>query len=221
VLTHSVETTTLTRIRLNRRSTAVRKDLADRTGMHRTLMRLVPDQFGPSPRQRAGLLFRYEADPHQPLLLIQTHHPPHLANLPSDYGHADTLPLAPMFHALTPGRPVRYRITATALRSRPSPPRTHPSQRRDRGKITALTGEEALAWWTRKAPQAGLTVHTADTQPHRLPGPPGTGPWPYYRMTTFQGHATITDTAALTHALLHGIGKGKPYGAGLLTIAPA
>ncbi|MGW1941632.1 type I-E CRISPR-associated protein Cas6/Cse3/CasE [Streptomyces goshikiensis] len=31
----------------------------------------------------------------------------------------------------------------------------------------------------------------------------------------------MTDPAALTTALLSGIGHGKPYGAGLLTLAPA
>src|SRR5690606_2198923 len=50
----------LARIRLNPHSRAVQRDLRNATDMHRTLMRLVPDQLGSSPRQAAGLLYRLD-----------------------------------------------------------------------------------------------------------------------------------------------------------------
>ncbi|WP_329392086.1 type I-E CRISPR-associated protein Cas6/Cse3/CasE [Streptomyces sp. NBC_01716] len=46
--------TTLTRIVLNPRHRAVRNDLADSRQLHKTLMRLVPDNLGPSPAPPPG-----------------------------------------------------------------------------------------------------------------------------------------------------------------------
>ncbi|MFJ7949542.1 type I-E CRISPR-associated protein Cas6/Cse3/CasE [Streptomyces sp. NPDC096354] len=214
-------TATLTRIRLNRRSTTVRRDLSDATQLHKTVMRLAPDHLGASPRQKAGLLFRLEpaTDHTPPTLLIQSHHMPDLTRLPDTYGTAETRNLAPMFHALTPGQRVRYRITANASASRLAPEDRHPGSKK-RGIVTPLHGEQALTWWHRRATAAGLTVITADATPVRFPRR-SKEPGPLHALTRFDGTATVSDPEELSHAVLHGIGRGKPYGAGLLSLAPA
>jgi CRISPR system Cascade subunit CasE len=210
---------TWTRIRLNPNSPAVRRDLADAVDLHKTLMRLLPDDLGPHARQQAGLLFRLDHDP-EPTLLIQTAQPPDLTRLPDTYGTAETRDLTPMLNALTAGQLVRYRITANATTRIPDPEHHHVGALK-RGKVTPLHGEQALAWWHRRATHAGLALHTADatpcTFPRRQPGQPG----PRHALTRFDGTAAITDPGSLTRALTTGIGKGKPYGAGLLTLAPA
>jgi CRISPR system Cascade subunit CasE len=38
---------------------------------------------------------------------------------------------------------------------------------------------------------------------------------------TFEGLLTITDPPALRRALIQGLGRGKAYGCGLMTLAPA
>ncbi|WP_407109613.1 type I-E CRISPR-associated protein Cas6/Cse3/CasE [Streptomyces sp. DSM 116494] len=55
--------TSLTRIVLDPQHAAARADLADVDSLHKTLMRLVPDHIGPTPRATAGLLFRTEPGP--------------------------------------------------------------------------------------------------------------------------------------------------------------
>ncbi|MFS8361643.1 type I-E CRISPR-associated protein Cas6/Cse3/CasE, partial [Streptomyces sp. CWNU-52H] len=145
---------TLTRIRLNRRSQAVRRDLTDPASLHKRIMLLAPDNLGDHARKQAGLLFRLEdATLHTPpTLFIQSHQSPDLTRLPPAYGTAETRDLTPMLEALTPGRHVRYRITA------------NPSRRRHIttgdpffGDLTTrhhdepLNGPDALAWWQRKA----------------------------------------------------------------------
>ncbi|MFF1932886.1 type I-E CRISPR-associated protein Cas6/Cse3/CasE [Streptomyces sp. NPDC058228] len=219
--TQDTTTATLTRIRLNHRSTTVRRDLADATQLHKTVMRLAPDHLGDSPRQKAGLLFRLEpaTDHTPPTLLIQSHQMPDLTRLPDTYGIAETLDLAPMFHALTPGRHVRYRITANASASRLAPQDRHPGSKK-RGTVTPLHGEQALTWWQRRATAAGLTVTTTDATPVRFPRR-SKEPGPLHALTRFDGTATVSNPEQLRHALLHGIGRGKPYGAGLLSLAPA
>jgi CRISPR system Cascade subunit CasE len=185
-------------------------------------MHLLPDHLGPQPRHAAGLLFRLEPHPRHPVLLIQTTSPPDLTRLPDGYGTADTRDLTPLLTALTPGRAVHYRITANpSVRNRPARHATATGQDpRPPGKISGLHHEAALAWWQRRASQAGITLHNATATPCAYRRRDHTS-GPYHTLTRFEGTAYITDPAALAAAVCTGIGKGKPYGAGLLSLAPA
>lgn len=209
---------TLTRIVLNRSHPATRNDLRDRVNLHKTLMRLLEAPTGPTPRKSGGLLFRLEPGP-DPLLLVQTAQSPQLDGLPAGYGTAATRDLTPLLAALTPGLNVMYRITAAATASVPSAPKAG-DQRRARGTDVLLEGPEAIVWWQRRAAAAGLGLTgpvTAAPQPFASPNRPA----PFYKLTQFDGTATITDPDALNIALREGIGKAKAYGAGLLTLMPA
>ncbi len=211
---------TLTRIIVNRSHRLARSDLANRPGMHKTLMRLLAHAAGPTPRRDGGLLFRLEPGL-DPVLLVQTADTPDLTGLPDGYGTTDTRDLTPMLTALTPGLPVRYRITAAPTAYRPTGAPPDPvTGRRPRGKITPLQGQDAQAWWHRKAAHAGLHL-TGTTETLHRPFPSPDRPAPFYQLTQFDGTATIADPDLLSTALREGIGKGKPYGAGLLTLAPA
>ncbi|NEA68916.1 type I-E CRISPR-associated protein Cas6/Cse3/CasE [Streptomyces sp. SID12488] len=211
---------TLTRIVVDRSHRQARADLANRPGMHKTLMRLLAHPTGSTPRKTGGLLFRLEPGL-DPVLLVQTADTPDLTGLPGGYGTTDTRDLTSMLTALTSGLPVRYRITAapTAYRSTGAPPDPL-TGRRPRGKITSLQGQDAQAWWQRHATTAGLHL-AGPTETLRSPFPSPERPAPFYKLTQFDGTATITDPALLAAALREGIGKGKAYGAGLLTLAPA
>ncbi|MGW3990567.1 type I-E CRISPR-associated protein Cas6/Cse3/CasE [Streptomyces sp. NPDC004830] len=213
--------TSLTRITVDPRHPAAKADLADVDSLHKTLMRLVPDHIGPTPRAKAGLLFRAEPGP-DPVLLVQTAHTPDLTALPAHYGTARTLDLTPLLNALTPGRTMHYRITAapTVARSAGNPT-PHPVTGKRRGKITHLTGDDAIAWWQRRAAAAGLEPVTISSRPRPFPRTHRTRTAPYFMLTQFDGLARITDTTHLTHALKNGVGRAKSYGAGLLSLAPA
>ncbi|MET7574937.1 type I-E CRISPR-associated protein Cas6/Cse3/CasE [Streptomyces sp. NPDC005492] len=226
-------TATLIRIRLNLRSADVRRDLAHPDRLHKTVMSLAPDNLGEHPRQQAGLLFRLEdaAGPTPPTLLVQAHQTPDLTRLPRSYGTAETRDLTAMFHALTPGRRVRYRITASPLVRRKVPGTGRAFATKDRHREQPLTGTDAIAWWQNKAAQAGLGLHSTDITPQprsrrptiRRPEPGSDKQPDVFRhpLTRFDGLATVTDPDLLRQALLAGIGRGKPYGAGLLSLAPA
>ncbi|MFH8394308.1 type I-E CRISPR-associated protein Cas6/Cse3/CasE [Streptomyces sp. NPDC018036] len=220
-------TATLTRIRLNTAHHAVRRDLADRVQLHKTLMRLTTGIPSPHPRRDAGLLFRLDTDHDQPTLLVQTTQPPNLAGLPDRYGTlVAARDLSPLLHALTPGRHVRYRITAVPVRHLPGSPcgrRPDGSLLRRRGTPTALHGHEAAQWWQRRASQSGLaltsislTPRTFERSPH-APYRPGLD----HRLIQFDGHARITDAHLLAQSICRGIGRAQSYGAGLLSLAPA
>ncbi|MEU2870158.1 type I-E CRISPR-associated protein Cas6/Cse3/CasE [Streptomyces olivoreticuli] len=214
-------TATLARIELNLQSRAVQRDLRDPTQMHRTLMRLIPNHLGDNPRHSTGLLYRLDETEHASTLLAQAAVPAVLldpARLPDGYGRPHIKSLAPMFTALRKGLPVRYRITVS-----PTKCERHPTPGdRGRGKITPLTGPAADEWWTRRATDAGLQLTTVLPTPQRPVSRHGkeTGTVRHC-LIRYDGTATITDPTALTNALLAGIGRGKPYGAGLLSLAPA
>lgn len=207
----------LARIRLNPHHRAVQRDVHDADQMHKTLMRMVPDRLGDSARRQTGLLYRLETDDEGHTLFVQSTHPLDTNALPSGYGTAHTRELTPMFAALREGLGVRYRIVVTPAKRE----RLALDRKNERGRILPLSGPEADQWWRRRAAAAGLQLHTII--PLTLPAASSRTPdkrGMRHRLIRYDGTATITDTTALTTAVLDGIGRGKSHGAGLLSLAP-
>jgi CRISPR system Cascade subunit CasE len=210
-------TAVIARIRLNPYNRAVQRDLRDATQMHRTVMRLAPDDLGNSPRRTAGLLYRVdETDTSSTLLVQAAHIDAH--RLPADYGQTEIKDLAPMFAALRKGLAVTYRIVVNPVKRERLPL----EQKNQRGRVIPLSGTEADQWWIRRAASAGLQPHVL-TPTNLAPAQPRGADAPQMRhsLIRYDGTATVTDPDALTEAVLTGIGRGKAYGAGLLSLAPA
>ncbi|MEU5800050.1 type I-E CRISPR-associated protein Cas6/Cse3/CasE [Streptomyces sp. NPDC047804] len=207
----------IARIRLNPHSRDVHRDLRDATEMHRTMMRMVPDDLGESPRSQAGLLYRLDETDSTSTLLVQANRLDP-ARLPAGYGQADLKSLAPMFTALRKGLAIRYRIVLNPAKRE----RLSLEAKGKRGRILPLSGADADQWWLRRAADSGLHVHvlTPTNMPpvrSRKQDPDGMR----HSLIRYDGTATVTDPDALHEAVLTGIGRGKPYGAGLLSLAPA
>lgn len=228
----------LTRLVLNSAHRTVHADLGNSAALHRRVMSLVPDGLGDSPRAAAGVLFRLEADqPGAPLLLVQTGMAPDIGRLPVGYANSHTRDMAPMLGALRPGLAVRYRLLGNTVR-RCGPNSTAGSWK----KAIPLRDEDAAHWWTQRASGCGLGLHTLALRPaapltaHRRDGDPLQTSAPKadsatthrqrakvrvpYAATLFEGTATVQDPELLTAALLTGVGRGKSYGFGLLSLAP-
>ncbi|MFI6764205.1 type I-E CRISPR-associated protein Cas6/Cse3/CasE [Streptomyces sp. NPDC050355] len=210
----------LTRILPSPRAREARHDLTNAVSMHRRLMKLFPDGVGPQARRQLGVLFRTEDNDASPVILLQSQVQPDLDRLPSNYGRAATKDFSPLLHALRPGLTVRYRITANAVRK---PGHT---TRAATGAPAAipLTGADADQWWQRQAEEnSGLHLDLARSTP--LDTARGTHTHNkrpiIHARTRFDGTARIKDPDLLRHRILEGIGRGKAYGCGLLTLAPA
>ncbi|GAA2405606.1 type I-E CRISPR-associated protein Cas6/Cse3/CasE [Streptomyces glaucosporus] len=226
----------LTRLRLNTASRTVQRDLGNAAALHRRVMTLVPDGLGDSPRSRAGVLFRLDADSvGAPVLLVQSRIAPDTSRLPQGYADARTKDMSALLAALRPGLAVRYRLLGNAVR------RCGRNSTAGRWKqAIPLRGEEADRWWAERAAAAGLalrTVFSEPSEPLTAWHPAGRGITPPaaakssgkrnedqvlvpHEATRFEGTATVRDAEALRQALLNGIGRSKSYGCGLLSLAP-
>lgn len=209
------QTVHLARLHLEARSRVVHRDLKNATRLHATVQALFPDALGPAPRTATNTLYRIEREQAGALLLIQSTLPINRNALPSGYAsQVEYRDLGPLLNWVDEGRVVRFRIDANPIKSVPVPGAR-------RGKRVPVSGEEALAWWERQAGRAGL----ANQLVLDLPQPDVLGSRTEakrirLRAMRFEGVATITDPEALRTAITTGIGQGRAYGLGLLSIAP-
>ncbi|MEI5100877.1 type I-E CRISPR-associated protein Cas6/Cse3/CasE [Streptomyces sp. PmtG] len=198
--------------------------------LHRRVMSLFPDGESDQARTSFGVLFRIEDTARGSHLLIQSNQPPDPGRLPDGYGTLTTRPLDDLLNALASGLTLRYRCTASPVRK----PSATTRSLYNLPAVVPLNGATADEWWQRQADKAGLkplTLHSqrVDTVHDRQYSTTavqdkknrGAGNRVHHHRVRFDGTATIIDPGLLQHAIRDGIGRGKAYGCGLLSIAPA
>ncbi len=224
----------LTRITLDPRSREVQRDLADANGLHRTVMRGFPQMEGDDGGARAhyGVLHRVDATRSGTLhLLVQSgcEPSPWAETLPSGYalapaddGGVSVREAGAVLEAVEPGAQFRFRLRANPTR------RLGKSSEGSRlgpgARVGLRTLPEQLDWLDRKAAQHGFELpRTADGRPMVTDRERrrvfGKGRKLVFEGVTFEGHLRVTDPERVREAILGGIGSGKSYGFGLLTLA--
>jgi CRISPR system Cascade subunit CasE len=233
----------LSRLILNVPDRRARQDLSDVHQLHRTILGAFPEAHdSDTARQHFGILFRAEPMPDQPLLariLVQSSHEPnwshlplgYLAPAPDDRGNPAVRPLDGEYERLVPGMMLRFR-----LRANPTQRIGKNNQQQDekwRGKRVELRREEdQLMWIGRKAEQGGFRLLSIATRPDladvrispqakvvgvRSKEP--TRPRMTFGATLFEGLLQVQDVERFRQTLITGVGSGKAYGFGLLSIA--
>lgn len=214
----------LTRLVLNGRSRQVQRDLANPWELHRTLMAAFPDDAGERPRDdnsSIGLLYRVELpdEGDRPMILVQSRIHPQWQSLPAGYlaGGAVNPALKEFVPSFSPGQMLVFRLHAN-----PTTRLGHSAGER-KGKRVGVRPAELEQWLQRKAEAAGLRVHSVNVanrgqQTGRVPvdGEKRTARWLGVR---FDGACEVVDPDLLLHALESGIGSGKAFGFGLLSLA--
>jgi len=224
----------LSRLLLNPKSRAVLRDLADSQELHRTVMSAFPqaNKPGEGARERFGVLHRLELDHRRGrlVLYVQSLEPPDWSGLPPDYllfapglENPATKSVAQAYRALKPGAVLSFRLKANPARKIDT--KTRPDGLRRHGRRVELVREEdQVAWLKRQGEQGGfqvLSVRVGGMSKERSKRR-GSGVSPLTLAgVLFEGHLRITDPEQLlNHSLLRGIGPGKAYGLGLLSLAP-
>jgi CRISPR system Cascade subunit CasE len=197
---------------LNARNREVLRDLSNAHKLHQRIMQAFPDEEDrEKPREDWHILFRQEPDNDQ--VLVQSAIEPDWSILPEGYlmncKGPKSFDLDP--DNLTAGRVFQFRL------------RANPSKRDPKTKKTIGFYHRAdqLAWLERQGDRCGFCLHVVDV----IPSPnvfgikqKGTAP---IRLTTalYQGTLEVTNSAAFFPVVQQGLGRGKSYGCGLLSIA--
>jgi CRISPR system Cascade subunit CasE len=194
-------------------------------------MRLFPEADHHAARRDLGVLYRVEqGSAGQLRVLLQSSTQPDFARLPQ--GYLETPPQSkPLDHIdsmLQSGRRLRFRLRANPTRAIDT--KSRPDGTRNNGKRVELRGEEACTGWLhRKAQQHGFRIlacriDAGAPDPRRVNGKlegKKDGSLITVASVLFDGILEVADVALLREALQTGVGRGKSYGQGLLSLAPA
>lgn len=220
----------LTRLPLNLHSRDVQRVLRDSHALHRTVMSCFPSDAGPCPRQQFGVLHRVEhRENHRAAeILVQSVVPPSIDRIPSTLlnGVAETTHLGPLLDKLTAGARFRFRLRANPTRKIMT--KSSPEGARCNGKRVPVRGDaERLMWLSRKLSASGMRVVENDFGTWLLQVPDGRqyGRRRAENPTThdayvFEGLLEVVDPEMARQGVLSGIGPGKAFGFGLLSLAP-
>jgi CRISPR system Cascade subunit CasE len=226
----------LSKLVVNTYSREFRRDHADIREMHRTVMSGFPDLPQDTPaRQSQTVLWRLDGIHRGFVTYVQSSAKPDWGRLAADYltDAPQVRSLQPVLDAIAPGRRFAFRLignpTCTVPRS--GNQKTLVSDQRTHGRrVARRKPEEQLEWLIRKGGQHGFVIPSAHN------GQPDVAPSPCLTLTgrkrsgdngpitiepvRFEGHLFVTDAVAFKDALQRGIGHGKAYGCGLISLAP-
>lgn len=198
----------LSQLWINLRHRPARRDLGDRYELHRTLMSAFPAQLPADER----ILYRVEEAPRQAyakaLVQSQTRPEWHTAERLNDMRYLRRLPavksFAPQAQA---GLRLHFRLQA------------NPTVKRQ-GKRCAIYGErELLAWLARKGEAHGFEAAPLDVRCVKLGKLHGRGRRQTWHGVQFDGVLRVSRPQAFLDGLQGGIGSGKAFGFGLLSVA--
>ena len=229
----------LSRLVLDPRSRQAGRDLGNVYQMHRTVMSAFP-QVNEQGGARADLAVLHRLDIDQRgsniTLLVQSGEEPDWSCLPEGYlfnldregQNPATKTLSPSLVALSKGQVLRFRLRANPTK-RIDTKSGPDGQRRNGRRVDLRTEMQQVAWLSRRADRAGfrlVPVYPGSNAPavrvgasEKLRGRTAN------RLVTlagvlFEGLLEVTDPDNLRLAIRQGIGPGKAFGCGLLSLAP-
>lgn len=222
----------LTRLFLNPRSREVQRSLADSHELHRHVLSMFGEVDVAPARAELKVLHRLEPSDGRNVvkLLVQSKLPPDVSRLPATFldpaaggDAAASSSLATIFELMRPGARYRFRLRANATRKIDT--KSGPDGRRRHGRRVPVRGdEERIAWLVRHLSAAGLRVPTDDLLgPAISIRPEGSvrgGGDLTHESHLFEGVVEVVDADKVREAICAGIGPGKAFGFGLLSLAP-
>jgi CRISPR system Cascade subunit CasE len=229
----------LSRLTPNLRSREGRRSLDDCMLMHRTLMSAFPDDLSSNgaARAEAGLLYRVESTADGVIvLLVQSGLSPNWANLPPLWLDPDNEPqvktITEALGRIDSGSLLRFKLVANPTRKIGT--KSGADGSKNNGKRVELRGEqEWVGWLERKGEQSGFRLKAVRAATHvpdvrsgrdlRAMGrkrlPDGSASRLTFCGVTFEGRLEVVDTALFHASIRVGLGPGKAYGYGLLSLA--
>jgi CRISPR system Cascade subunit CasE len=208
----------LSQLILDPRARRVQREIGNPYELHRTLMNAFPNKVEGGPGR---VLYRLEpagrAGNGELVLLVQSDKAPDWDQLdePQGYRLPDGVTNPKVFNpTFLADRQLRFRL------------RANPTVKRAGKRQGLYRDEEQLDWLRRKAEENGFRVLnvnlTGEGKQAGVIRHPDEKPRPLTHLAVrFDGLLQVTDPAAFLKALRGGIGSGKGFGFGLLSLAPA
>ncbi len=226
----------LSRLVLDPRGREVRRDLANPRELHRTILSAFPPDPKPTAfRKKHSVLFRTEIDRciGTPTVLVQSATEPDWAVLEERARYLAEAPahknVERAYDHLTDGQTLTFRLRANVtLCTKRNADGTTGKPRR----VPLRTPEECTAWLRRKGEQHGFELVSTEASsevPDLRVNPEQDVDarcgelkrTMRFGSVLFEGRLRITDAGLFRTALGDGIGRGKAYGFGLLSVRPA
>lgn len=217
----------LTKVLMDRRSSASRAALGDVHACHRAIMRAYPQGLEGGARSRLRVLWREEsAIP--PVLLVQSSVAPDAAVLGEALGasRVDVKRIDERLRdAVRPGSEFAFRLVANVTRKIDTRSLADGARRHGR-RVPLRRDDDRYRWLDRRIAMAGAAVVRVGGIPdvqirgpvHRT-GRRGGIPITFEGLD-FRGRLVVEDAERFLRSLAEGIGPAKAYGFGLLSIAP-
>lgn len=216
----------LTRFDINKARRAARTLLASPQRLHAAVLAGFPATEQP-PASEGRVLWRLDQHEHATLLYLVSPQRPDLIHLVEQAGWPtlqgwDTRDYQPLLNRLAAGQRWGFRLTANPVSNRRKTDTATRSQR-----FGHVTVAQQTAWLLERTQRLGFAVTTTthdepDVAIHRRETLRFNRQDHTVTLATavFEGHLEVLDPDALRCALVRGIGAGKGYGCGLLTLAP-
>lgn len=213
------------RLLFNLSNPMVQRDLNDCGLLHKRMLTAFPTYDLPDmhAREACGLLYRVEQQVHSFYLLAQSTVKPDWDQFPEEYWWRPNWSLEEpaAVKVITPhivaGQQMRFRILGNTIKTRFIGVGVR-SQ-----KIPISDDEEKVGWLQRKLGRAGLRVDTQNlmlTRFNPVTGNASDGTKVIKTATRFDGMALVEEPEPLMDAMLAGIGGGRAWGLGLLSLQP-
>jgi CRISPR system Cascade subunit CasE len=188
----------------------VQRDLADPYQMHRTILRAFPQAADGGPGR---VLFRVEPlrTCCPPVVVVQSDKHPDWSALEAFPGYLLSAESKEVTFTLRDGQPLRFRL------------RANPTVKRDGMRHALVKYEDQCAWLARKADGAGFeSADFAVRRAVRLMSWRGNGKKQrcIHLAVDYEGILRVTEPERFADAVAAGIGPGKAFGCGLLSVAP-
>ncbi len=233
----------LSRIILNPGSKAVMHDLGSPRELHKSLSRCFPPIDGQdgklqhereTPRNVYKLLHRLDRMGESLVLYVQSTIKPDWLRLSPGYAsQTDAKPIHDLYLAIAKGDRLQFRLAANPTKRAGKNDEGDPKFRdeKKRRRIDIRSEEDRIEWLRRKGEQCGFMLCQVKTVANPVASV-STEMRPALSFkhdagrvtlgsTVFEGVLEVTDTVAFHDAVVNGIGSGKAYGFGLMSVARA
>ncbi|MGE5508490.1 MAG: type I-E CRISPR-associated protein Cas6/Cse3/CasE [Chitinophagales bacterium] len=216
---------------LNPASAAVQRDLRDVAELHRTVLSAFPNLNAAEvgARNSLGVLHRleFERSTGRILLYVQSLTVPDWSGLPDGYllqeaeiPNPAVKSVAEAYDCLKSGQVLRFKLRANPTRKIDT--KSGPDGTRRNGRRVPVSGTAAqVEWLARKAADHGfeiLNVSVAASGSAELARSHRRGCT--FQGVVFEGSLAVRDPERFRDVLAKGLGSGKAFGFGLLSVAP-